>query len=891
MKLILTILGILTISAANGQVVADRYLPFNTTDAGIRHEGIKWGLDTAWDSEANVRRGIAFMGKENVDVMRVSFQPTYALIDDARLTSDQIKAVNSRIAHAKLAGTPELVINDDHLSVDEYFTKNGRANAARWANLIMITKRLYEKAGLKVVTISPFNEPDFGWGQGSMADFREICRVLKTDYADEMEGIRISGGNTLNNDKASEWYNYLKPYVDEGNTHQLAGSFTNYANFFREVSSDGLHPSADEMHNVADALVALEYGMKTGIWWGFDARARGQLCRATHGDRLAYAENRDAWTAAAVYRNLQDHVIECFVGGSERQSTNCSYQFVCVDRDVYFDGVGPTREFVVHFPGGTGYQQGQTNAERVIDVEWGPDIQPDTINGTYQLMCRSGHRVLSVTNTTASSGTQVCVKNPTTRTYDDWMVQPVSSRIGGDFGYFTIKNALSNFPIDGWNWGLSSGSELRVFDGSIGDNEQWYIKYAGDGYYYIVNRYSNLYLTASASSNGSIVNQSSLALSDAKRQLQQWRLIPVDAACEVEAPAVPTGLKAQRQSASVALSWDANTEDDLVGYMVLRADAATGEWNTIARKVKTNTFIDNNSVQGHTYYYAVKAIDYSDNMSAPSDSVAAATSGAQAMIANWRFEQDLVDQSVNQYKMRVGGTEKYISISSMAKEGSSSYVFDGSGFLQLPYQIANTDELTLALWMRWTGSSSGSNQRIFDFGNSATQCMYLTPNNGSNMQFVMRNGDAVQRLNAPKYGTALWRHVAITIGRQYVRLYIGGELVAETSDITLRPSDLRPVLNYIGRSQDGSSPFLKGYIDDLRIYNYELSPSAIAAVAGNLREDVNGDGTVDTQDVLSIYDFIQSGNPVTDSTPQDANHDGIVDTQDVLCIYQYIQKQ
>jgi hypothetical protein len=325
--------------------------------------------------------------------------------------------------------------------------------------------------------------------------------------------------------------------------------------------------------------------------------------------------------------------------------------------------------------------------------------------------------------------------------------------------------------------------------------------------------------------------------------------------------------------------------------MVLRADAATGEWNTIARKVKTNTFIDNNSVQGHTYYYAVKAIDYSDNMSAPSDSVAAATSGAQAMIANWRFEQDLVDQSVNQYQMRVGGTEKYISISSMAKEGSSSYVFDGSGFLQLPYQIANTDELTLALWMRWTGSSSGSNQRIFDFGNSATQCMYLTPNNGSNMQFVMRNGDVEQRLNAPKYGTALWRHVAITIGRQYVRLYIGGELVAETSDITLRPSDLHPVLNYIGRSQDGSSPFLKGYIDDLRIYNYELSPSAIAAVAGNLREDVNGDGTVDTQDVLSIYDFIQSGNPVTDSTPQDANHDGIVDTQDVLCIYQYIQKQ
>jgi len=56
-------------------------------------------------------------------------------------------------------------------------------------------------------------------------------------------------------------------------------------------------------------------------------------------------------------------------------------------------------------------------------------------------------------------------------------------------------------------------------------------------------------------------------------------------------------------------------------------------------------------------------------------------------------------------------------------------------------------------------------------------------------------------------------------------------------------------------------------------------------------EDVNCDGTVDTQDVLCIYQFIQDGSlPIEGETEEvcDVNQDGIVDTQDVLKIYEYI---
>ena len=520
-------------------------------------------------------------------------------------------------------------------------------------------------------------------------------------------------------------------------------------------------------------------------------------------------------------------------------------------------------------------------------MTWGADVQPDTINGTYQLMCRSGRRVLSVTNTTASSGTQICAKNATTSTYDDWIMQPVPARVGGDFGYYYLKNAKSGFPIDGWNWGLSSGSELRVFDGAGGDNEQWYVKYAGDGYYYIINRYSNLYLTASGTYVGAIVNQSTLATTETKRQLQQWRIIPADAACETDAPAVPTGLQATSQSASVQLSWNPCEDEDLAGYMVLRADVATGEWNTIARKLPTNTFTDNNIEQGRSYRYAVRAIDRSDNMSVLSDSIEACSQAGHALIAYWPFDESLTDYTLNHFDAVHYGTEKFTTLSSMVKMGKSSLFLDGTSNIQLPYQIASSGELTIAFWVRWTGTNSGEGQRLFDFGYDDTHCVYLTPAEKNKMRLVLRQGSIEETIEAPKL-VSTWRHIAITFSADAVCIYQNGELVAES---VLEGQRIMGPLNYLGRSQRGDAPGFKGYFDDFRIYNYALTSAALSSLANEVREDVNLDGIVDTQDVLAVYEYMRTASQTPNvSSPADINQDGMVDTQDVLKIYEYINQ-
>ena len=74
-----------------------------------------------------------------------------------------------------------------------------------------------------------------------------------------------------------------------------------------------------------------------------------------------------------------------YLGSSERQATPSSFAFVSKGKDVFFNGYGPTRVFVYDMPGGTGYQKGQINAERLFDITWGEDVAPFEVNGTYQI--------------------------------------------------------------------------------------------------------------------------------------------------------------------------------------------------------------------------------------------------------------------------------------------------------------------------------------------------------------------------------------------------------------------------------------------------------------------------------------------------------------------------
>jgi hypothetical protein len=105
------------------------------------------------------------------------------------------------------------------------------------------------------------------------------------------------------------------------------------------------------------------------------------------------------------------------------------------------------------------------------------------------------------------------------------------------------------------------------------------------------------------------------------------------------------------------------------------------------------------------------------------------------------------------------------------------------------------------------------------------------------MRFAIKNGGTEQRLDASALPEGEWTHVAVTLGASGVRMYLNGELVDESTDVTIRPIDFKPILNYIGRAQT-TVPFLNGLVDDFRIYNYELSPEEIAKLVSDINTDV-----------------------------------------------------
>jgi hypothetical protein len=90
------------------------------------------------------------------------------------------------------------------------------------------------------------------------------------------------------------------------------------------------------------------------------------------------------------------------------------------------------------------------------------------------------------------------------------------------------------------------------------------------------------------------------------------------------APAAPSALQAVASHGAVSLIWDANTERDLAGYLVLRGVAPGGTFERLtAEPIRETTFRDTTAKPGVRYAYAVVAVDNATppNISARSNTV------------------------------------------------------------------------------------------------------------------------------------------------------------------------------------------------------------------------------------------------------------------------------
>ena len=93
-------------------------------------------------------------------------------------------------------------------------------------------------------------------------------------------------------------------------------------------------------------------------------------------------------------------------------------------------------------------------------------------------------------------------------------------------------------------------------------------------------------------------------------------LVPRD----VFPPAVPRGVQGSSAPGSIELNWERNTEGDLNGYRVYRAEG-NGAMEKIADVSVVPSYSDRKVEAGKTYHYSISAVDQAGNESPRSAAV------------------------------------------------------------------------------------------------------------------------------------------------------------------------------------------------------------------------------------------------------------------------------
>ena len=110
-----------------------------------------------------------------------------------------------------------------------------------------------------------------------------------------------------------------------------------------------------------------------------------------------------------------------------------------------------------------------------------------------------------------------------------------------------------------------------------------------------------------------------------------------------------------------------------------------------------------------------------------------------------RFETNTLDTSGYGNNGITSGSPAYTN-----GHNGQALVFDGANTnVTLPPNIANGSAFTFAAWINWNGGANW--QRIFDFGNSTTHYLFLTPSSGGGtLRFAIKNGGANRSWRPPR---------------------------------------------------------------------------------------------------------------------------------------------
>ena len=296
--------------------------------------------------------------------------------------------------------------------------------------------------------------------------------------------------------------------------------------------------------------------------------------------------------------------------------------------------------------------------------------------------------------------------------------------------------------------------------------------------------------------------------------------------------AAPSGLSATVTNGQVILSWWGTAY--AASYAVKRATSPGGPYTTLSPAISgLLTFTDSGMADG-TYYYAVTAQTPAGE-SALSNKAKVVT--GVKLHAHLRFDEtsgtSAADATGHGNDATLLGGAAWAAgkkSGAVAFDGIDDYVSLAAGAL------ADLGDCTISTWAYWSGGPSQTWACVFDLGTDINRYMCLMPHTNLNtVRFAITvNGErGEQRIDGTaELPYAQWVHVAITLAGSVGTLYVNGIKAGSNTAMNLLPFRMGNTgQNWIGRGRYPWKPYLKGAVDDFRIYRGVLSPAEIAALA------------------------------------------------------------
>jgi hypothetical protein len=309
-----------------------------------------------------------------------------------------------------------------------------------------------------------------------------------------------------------------------------------------------------------------------------------------------------------------------------------------------------------------------------------------------------------------------------------------------------------------------------------------------------------------------------------------------------------TGVKAFINNQAVAVTTEDNlsftaartvTDADATGqvsFVIIYDDAPSIQQTTdgssmyIVKELnsllsKANSLEKNNYTRLSYHQFEQQLAQITEAMNEPNYSSAQLAIQLEAALANLKLQPIAAIYPFDENTNNVNGSmPAAITGNTTYMEGKmgQSLALDGSTHVTLTgaANLLDTNEVTIATWVYWNGGNQW--QRIFDFGTGTNQYMFLSPRSGNNtLRFALKNGGAEQIVQTGQLAANEWVHVAVTLGSGTAKLYVNGVEQAANTNVTIKPSDFKPTLNYIGKAMF-NDPMFNGRVDDFRLYNYAL---------------------------------------------------------------------